>query len=126
MKYCSMAFFHGKDGGCLKGLEGFRELDPFIEHTCAGLTANWLGDSRADWEARLAACPGASSVPSFLRRRGTKSRTIHSKIFLSLICIYTLIVCLDARQLMACAFLRFAHSLDHKATATTLPLSGTP
>ncbi|CAL8465205.1 g4740 [Coccomyxa elongata] len=38
------------------------------------LTANWLGDSRADWEARLAACPGASSVPSFLRRHGVPQR----------------------------------------------------
>lgn len=40
----------------------------------AGLSANWLGDSRADWDARLAAGPGSSSVPSLLRKHGVPQR----------------------------------------------------
>ncbi|EIE23290.1 HI0933-like protein [Coccomyxa subellipsoidea C-169] len=38
------------------------------------LSANWLGDSRADWDARLAAGPGSSSVPSLLRKHGVPQR----------------------------------------------------
>jgi predicted flavoprotein YhiN len=38
------------------------------------LKANWLGNSRAEWEARMVACPGSSSVPSLLRKHGLPQR----------------------------------------------------
>jgi hypothetical protein len=40
----------------------------------AALTANWLGDSRADWEARIASHAGSSLVGSLLRRYGLPQR----------------------------------------------------
>lgn len=40
----------------------------------AGLRANWLGDSRGDWEARLAAAAGSGTVPSLLRKHGLPQR----------------------------------------------------
>lgn len=40
----------------------------------ADLKANWLGDSRTEWEARISAHTGSDSVSSLLRKHGLPQR----------------------------------------------------